>query len=312
MPVAKSDLIIITVFKAIGRELYVAWRFIDNDIWDTILPSLMIFFTAWIYLGRNWVDLFIPFITSLSYAVLYIYTFCISNQLDGIEEDRINKPYRPLVTGLVTIKSTTIRMYAYNVLYLLYALFLGIFWFSLFWTIVSFYLNMWGGSNHWVTKNLIGMTLGTFILFNVQWSIALPASGSISVNLEIYFLLMSAWAGFALPIQDLRDTDGDLKGGRKTLPIAVGDHKARIILSIHYFFFLPTIFLCAMLTIDSLQKLLTTPIHLCIFLIQLLVHWTVSFRLLKYKSPRQDHKTYHIFVLLFVAAIPMVCVLHKN
>lgn len=272
----------------------------------------MIFFTAWIYLGRSWLELPVPFITSLSYAVLYIYTFCISNQLDGIAEDRLNKPYRPLVTGLVSLKATRIRMYAYNALYLLYALFLGIFWFSLAWIVVSFYLNMWGGSNHWVTKNLVGMTLGTFILFNVQWSIALTPGQGISLNLEVYFLLMSAWAGFALPIQDLRDTAGDLQGGRNTLPIAVGDQKARLILSIHYFFFLPAIFGCAMLSIDSLQKLLYTPLHLSIFLIQLLVHWIISFRLLKYRSPEQDHKTYHIFVLLFVAAIPMVCLLHKT
>ncbi|WP_187294777.1 UbiA family prenyltransferase [Chitinophaga pinensis] len=269
----------------------------------------MIFFTGWIYHGRSWAELPLPFLTSLSYAVLYIYTFCMGNQLDGVEEDRLNKPYRPLVTGLVTVRETYRRFWIYNILYALYGLLLGTFWYAIAWIIVSCYLNLGGGSNHWATKNLVGMTLGTFILFNVQWSIALPADAHIGTNLEVYFALMSAWAGFALPIQDLRDMAGDLKGGRRTLPIVVGDTRARWYLCIHYLIFLPATFLCAMLTQDSLHDIFSVAVDLIIFLIQLVVHWTVAVRLLLFRSPSADHKTYHCYVLLFVASIPMACLL---
>ena len=295
--------------RAIGHELYIAWQFINNDIWDTILPSLMIFITGWVFQGRSWAELPLPFLTSLSYAVLYIYTFCMGNQIDGVEEDRLNKPYRPLVTGLVTLKETYFRFYIYNIVYALYALFLGVFWFSLAWIAVSHYLNLFGGSNHWATKNLVGMTLGTFILFNVQWQIALAPGSTISTNLQVYFALMSAWAGAALPIQDLRDVAGDLKGGRKTLPIVVGDCKARLLLCVHFLIFLPGTFLGAMLTIDSLPEIFSNATDLVIFIVQLAVHWLVAIRLLLYRTPQADHKTYHIYVLLFVAAIPMACVL---
>lgn len=295
--------------RAISHELYIAWQFINNDIWDTILPSLMIFITGWVFQGRSWAELPLPFLTSLSYAVLYIYTFCMGNQIDGVEEDRLNKPYRPLVTGLVTLKETYFRFYIYNIVYALYGLFLGVFWFSLAWIAVSHYLNLFGGSNHWATKNLVGMTLGTFILFNVQWQIALAPGSTISTNLQVYFALMSAWAGAALPIQDLRDVAGDLKGGRKTLPIVVGDCKARLLLCVHFLIFLPGTFLGAMLTIDSLPEIFSNATDLVIFIVQLAVHWLVAIRLLLYRTPQADHKTYHIYVLLFVAAIPMACVL---
>lgn len=308
MPTITSNPALVAM-KAISHELYVAWQFINNDIWDTILPSLMIFFTGWIYQGRSWSELPLPFLTSLSYAVLYIYTFCMGNQLDGVEEDRINKPYRPLVTGLVTMRETYVRFYVYNILYAFYGLMLGTFWYSLAWIVVSWYLNLGGGSNHWITKNLVGMTLGTFILFNVQWQIALPHGQTIPTNLQVYFFLMSAWAGLALPIQDLRDMEGDLKGGRKTLPIAVGDRKARRLLFVHYLLFLPAVFLGAMLTMESLQRVFSDLTCLIIFVIQLIVHWTVAIRLLLYHSPESDHKTYHIYVLLFVAAIPMACII---
>lgn len=309
MPLITSSNPALAVFRAVIRELHITWEFINNDIWDTILPSLMIFFTGWIYQGRSWSELPLHFMISLSYAVLYIYTFTIGNQLDGIEEDRINKPYRPLVTGLVTIKATYSRFYIYNSIYALYGFVLGIFWFSVAWIAVSYYLNLWGGSKHWATKNLVGMTLGTFILFNVQWHIALSPESSITTNLQFYFFLMSAWAGLGLPIQDLRDIEGDRQAGRKTLPIVVGDHKARILLSIEYLFFLPLLFLCIMLTVDSLRDIFTEQTDLIIFIIQMGVHWTVAIRLLLYKSPKEDHKTYHIYVLLFVSAIPLACII---
>ncbi len=153
------------------------------------------------------------------------------------------------------------------------------------------------------------MTLGAFILFNVQWQIALPAGTTIDAHLEGYFALMSLWAGAALPVQDLRDVAGDLKGGRKTLPIVVGDHRARVLLCIHFLLFLPAIFLGAMLMLDSWRDIFLIVSDLVIFLIQLIVHWTVAVRLLLFRSPEADHKTYHVYVLLFVAAIPMACVI---
>lgn len=309
MPLITSSNPALTALRAVIYELHIIWEFINNDIWDTILPSLAIFFTGWIYQGRSWSELPLHFLTSLSYAVLYIYTFCISNQLDGIEEDRINKPYRPLVTGMVTVKATYIRLYVYNVIYALYGLMLCIFWFSVAWIAVSYYLNLGGGSKHWATKNLVGMTLGTFILFNVQWHIALSKESEITTNLQLYFFLMSAWAGFALPIQDLRDREGDLQGGRRTLPILYGDHKARLMLCVHYFLFLPSIFLCIMLTMDSVQEIFSEITDLGIFIIQIAVHWTVAIRLLLYRSPQSDHKTYHMYVLLFVATIPLACII---
>ncbi|MVT08340.1 UbiA family prenyltransferase [Chitinophaga tropicalis] len=297
----------LSLARAISREILIVWKFIDNNIWDTILPSLMIFATGWIYNDSPWADLPLTLLTSVTYAVLYIYTFCLSNQIAGIEEDRINKPYRPLVTGLVTVREAYRRMYIYNLVYALYALYLGIFWYSLAWIVVSYYLNLRGGSKHWITKNIVGMTLATFLLFNVQWHISLSDNQFVNSRLESYFALMSAWAGCALHLQDLRDVAGDKLLGRKTLPISIGDAKARQLLFIHYLFFLPGVFLCSMLTICNLEELRHSWKAVIVFGIQLFVHWTVAFRLLKYRDPESDHKTYIIYVILFVATIPTVC-----
>lgn len=290
----------------IWREVYILWRFINNDIWDTILPSMIIFFTAWKFSDRPWREIPIPLFVAITYACLYIYTFCISNQIAGIEEDRLNKPYRPLPTGLVTIEETRIRLVVYSLFYLLVAYFLQIFWYSLAWVVVSLCLNLYGWSNHWVSKNLLGMSLGTFILFNVQWKIAQPFQ-VIGTNTEIYFTFMSLWAGFALPLQDMRDQEGDRLLGRKTLPLAIGDKGARIALFLNFLTLSPLLLLCAMLTQVTILELVTDTLAIVIFLTQILIHWGIAIRIMLYKNPTADHKTYLWYVFLFCAGIPIIC-----
>lgn len=288
------------------HEFHVLWKFINNDIWDTILPSLLAFFTAWLYSVHSWKDLPQHLILSLIYACLYIYTFCLSNQINSVEEDRINKPYRPLPTGLVSRRSTIHRIIAYNIIYLVIAYLLGIFWISIGWQIVSCLLNIWGWSNHWITKNLFGMTIGTFLLLSAQWAIASPGEG-ISLNTYLYFTFISLWAGASLPIQDLRDEEGDRKMGRKTLTIALGNRNGRLLMIWEYLLISPGIFLAAMLTQVTISELFNQPVSFVIFVVELLIHWLIAYRLWFYQSPKADDKTYHIFVYLFCSALPMIC-----
>jgi len=296
------------VLNAPLRELYICWRFIDNDIWDTIMPSLLIFFTAWAFDGRPVQDLPIAFLKSLAYAALYIYTFCLSNQVSSIPEDVLNKPYRPLPSGLVSVNETYGRIIVYNLIYLLVGYFLQIFWYSLAWVFVTCQLNFWGWSNHWASKNLLGMTLGTFLLFHVQWRIATLAPPANST--ENYFFFMSAWAGVALPIQDMRDQVGDKIQGRKTLPLSIGDSCARWALCANFLTVCPALFLSALLTQVSLVQLVSHPVNVFIMAISLLVHWCIAIRVLKYKTPVQDHRTYLLYVFLFCAGIPVINVVH--
>ncbi|CAL1520136.1 UbiA family prenyltransferase [Chitinophaga sp. MM2321] len=295
-----------TGLSFVFHEIHVLWKFINNDIWDTILPSLIAFFTAWIYCEHSWKGLPMHLLCSLVYACLYIYTFCMTNQVNSIEEDRINKPYRPLPTGLVTKKSTYYRIIIYNMLFLLLAYRLEIFWISVGWQLITYLLNVYGWSDHWITKNLFGMSIGTFLLLAAQWGIASPGEG-VSLNIVWYFICISLWAGFALPIQDFRDEKGDREMGRKTLPIAIGDKNGRVLMVIHYLTLSPALFIAAMLTQMPFFEIIKTPVPLIILVIQLLVHWSIAIRLWRQRSPEKDNQTYHLFVYLFCAGVPVIC-----
>lgn len=289
-------------------ELKIIWKFINNDINDTIAPSLIAFFTSWFFCDNQLRLLPFHLANSLIYAVLYILTFCMLNQVNSVEEDNINKPYRPLPSGLITRKQTWIRIIGYSILFLLFAAFLHVFWISVAWQAVTYFLNIFGGSNHWITKNLVGMTIGTFLLLAAQWEIASPG-GRINESIVFYWAFISLWAGFALPIQDFRDIDGDRQLGRKTLPLAIGDKKGRQIMVIQYVLLLPFFFLAAMLSQKPIWQLLADPVDLLILIVQFLVHWIIAYRLWSHRSPKQDDKTYHLYVYLFCAGVPAICYL---
>jgi len=294
--------------KGLSRELYILWRFINNDIVDTVLITVIVFFSGWFYYRRPMHDLVPHLLCAFIYALLYIYTFCLSNQVTGVEEDRLNKPHRPLVTGLLTLKEAKWRMYIVNLIYLAYGWYCGLFWYTLGWIMVSLYMNMFGGSNHWVTKNLFAISIGTFLLFGSQWHFAVPAGAPGDWQVQKYFAIMSIWAGFALPLQDLRDEDGDRLKGRKTLPLALGMERARKWLCFHYLLILPVIYLLAMLVLVPLDKIFFSIYWLLILVAEVIWHWAIAYCVIFYtQTPLQAHKTYILYVLLFCAAIPVIC-----
>ncbi|MET7000649.1 UbiA family prenyltransferase [Chitinophaga defluvii] len=290
------------------REANILWRFIKNDIKDTIVPSLISFLTAWLYDEHAWKSFPLRLLFSLGYAALYIYTFCLANQVNSVDEDQINKPERPLPSGLVTRRETVQRIIVYNVLFLAAAYLLHIFWISVGWQLVTAALNYWGWSNHWISKNHVCMSVGTFLLFSGQWTIATPQV-AMSMSSYLYFGLLSLWAGFSLAIQDFRDEEGDRKMGRKTLTISMGNIRGRLVMVFQYLIFSPLIFTAAILTQTSISELRRAPLVMLILLVQLAIHWLIAYRIWFFRNPKADDFTYHVFVYLFCAAVPVLCLI---
>jgi 4-hydroxybenzoate polyprenyltransferase len=291
--------------RATSRELLLIWRFINNDIWDTVIPCILTFITAWIYAGRDWQAFPVYFCYCLLYSLLYILTFCVTNQINGVEEDRLNKPHRPLVAGIISVDAARRRLLVYNFLFLLVAIPMGLLWLALAWQLITRMLCNWGFSNHWALKNLLCISLGTVTLLAAEWAIV----EHISPSTWAYIGFLSVWAGMGLPLQDMRDQAGDRIMGRKTLPLAIGDKGARIALSLYLGLISPLIYYCAILTQVPLSELPKHTIALAILFIEVGWHWFVAIRLWCFKTPRADDQTYHCFVYLFCATIPLICFL---
>ncbi|MCW3466673.1 UbiA family prenyltransferase [Chitinophaga nivalis] len=293
------------VSKAICRELLLIWRFIKNDIWDTVIPCFVTFFTAWIYCKKPINELPLLLLFSIGYTLFYILTFCVANQINSVDEDRINKPDRPLVTGLISASMAGKRLIIYNILFDIIAVLLHLFWLALAWQFITLLLCRWGCSRHWITKNLVCISLGTITLLAAEWEIV----DRLQPNVWSFIIVLSVWAGFGLPLQDMRDQEGDKVMERKTLPLEIGDRMARIMLSIYFLIVSPLIYCCAILTQIDLTRLFFNKPVIIILIIETLWHWWVAVRLHLYKTPRDDDKTYHLFVYLFIVTIPLICII---
>ena len=108
---------------------------------------------------------------ALLYFFLYQYSFNLSNQIAGIEEDKINKPDRPIPSGLITLQGAKHRWYVVTALYIVAGMAIGNVWSSLLWLIATSLHNDCGWDKHWFTKNSIIMVIGVIVQAWASWSI---------------------------------------------------------------------------------------------------------------------------------------------
>ena len=83
-------------------------------------------------------------------------------------------------------------------------------------------------SSHWFSKNIIFISVGTFVMLASAWIMVLP----INDNAWWWMLKAGVAAGFGCVIQDNRDVEGDRTVGRHTAPVLYGVIYARFISAI--------------------------------------------------------------------------------
>ncbi|PPR01592.1 hypothetical protein CVT26_013332 [Gymnopilus dilepis] len=216
----------------------------------------------------------------LLWLTLCIYFSDLSNQIVGIEEDRINKPDRPIPSGKVSLEGARVRwaisLAAFLGLGLVRPLLLPE---ILLCVLISGFLCYTKAGNHWIGKNSIAMPIACWAILSGSWkTIALTyPEGSVRSQMKA----ISIWLGLLMQIQDLRDVEGDRIIGRKTLPIAFGYERSRQII---VFLLSPPAILVLCMG-DVLQIAPTTLLGL---------HSILLWRVLRGTDARYDHKTYMV------------------
>ena len=251
--------------------------------------------------GYSTMDYLVLFPRALCHFILYIYSFNLCNQITGIEEDRINKPDRPIPSGLLTMQGAKYRWYITTVMYVLAGIAIGNIWSSLLWVFVTLMLCFGGWDKHWFSKNCIAMTLGTVALGWGGWSIV---SGNPWMNQSYAVLtgVLSVYSGLVGNLQDLRDVEGDRKSGRKTMPIVIGLTASRRLLSIA-FAMAPVIFHSTVWTPVTMFQVVY-----CISAV--IMHLAIALRLLlQDNSASSLHNTYHFFTKTYPFTIVSVLIL---
>ncbi|PYH89582.1 hypothetical protein BO71DRAFT_402935 [Aspergillus ellipticus CBS 707.79] len=211
------------MLQIVFRELKLCYGFVRRDLGTGLLPVPVFTLASLLYRNASKEEMVPAIANAFLYGFLYLYTFVVSNQITGVQEDRVNKPDRPIASGAESVSAAQIRYWTLTALYLAHGYTLGVGEWALLWVITTIAHNPLGFSNLGPTKDLC-MGLGCIAQLKAAWGIggSPPAMGWEWIKVITLYML------WPIPLQDLRDVPGDLAVGRRTTPILLGDMPARI------------------------------------------------------------------------------------
>ncbi|MFC4494397.1 UbiA family prenyltransferase [Streptomyces ovatisporus] len=213
--------------RRMWREVFISWRFVSNDLWSTVVPASCFVVAAVRHAGLGAAEAAAAFAGGLLYFWLFIYGSSLINQITGVEEDRLNKPFRPLVTGDSSYRGAKARLMAVSVVFPALGWLLGVLLWALLWQLLYMLHYAWGGHRHWFGKNLL-IALGVVSQLAAAWQMVTP----ITTAVWQWIVTMAALTFLIIGIQDLRDVEGDRLLARRTMPIALGDTRCRLVLGV--------------------------------------------------------------------------------
>lgn len=277
----------------ITRELWLSWRFVGRDASTTIIPGMLFLIAAWASHPSPATPLLPVLARGAIYFWLYVFIFCLSNQVHGVEEDRLNKPDRPLVRGDVSLRGAWQRWLLAMLIFPLVGWSFGVLAWALLWQAIVVLHNFGGWGRHWVTKNL-AMTLGTLVQLGAAWQMAAP---TISPEAWRWIILISLVVFPMVTVQDLRDLAGDRATGRRTFPLVFGESPTRWLVCAAFVGVVP------MLHFGLLQQAgVDAGMLLCDAILAALC-LTIAWRVLRHTGAHADHRTYMLFTYWYCAIL---------
>jgi 4-hydroxybenzoate polyprenyltransferase len=269
-----------------------AWRITIGDFPATVIPYLCAGIGIFLIAALPVREFPILLLKIVAYGFLYIYAFTTVNQLAGAEEDRANKPHRPLAQGLITRQWMIRHAVVTNILFVAAGFLFSIPWPTLTWLALIHLHNFRGTYRHWFFKNIVFISVGAGVELTATWGLVSPPAALPWPWICVTSLL----AGIGCNTQDIRDVAGDRLAGRKTMSIAWGENHARIALAL--FLFAVPVIQYAAVPWPRLSAALLVPLG-----IPCAVIWLSATRFLLFRNPRSDHWSYQLFCFWWCSAL---------
>ncbi|MBT2470080.1 hypothetical protein J7E97_19915 [Streptomyces sp. ISL-66] len=116
--------------------LRVAVLFVRTDPWMTIYPGTAFAVVAAHHARLAPAAFALAIVEAAVYMTGFLALHAISSQLVSVEEDRINKPWRPIPSGLIPERVARTVQGAVMVLFPLTGLLFGVLWWALLWEVI--------------------------------------------------------------------------------------------------------------------------------------------------------------------------------
>lgn len=277
-------------------EARISFLFIKGDLTVTVVPTALLMLISFFHGDLNLGESTLRLGQGLVYFWLFIYTFCLSNQLTGIEEDRINKPHRPIPSGILSKKEAMIRYVIYSLVFLIYGCWLGVAPWAFLWVGLTVIHNFTALGKQWFMKSCLIMGAGVVAQLVAAWIIA---TGEIDMGTMGWILLLATWVGTCTPVQDFRDMAGDQALDRRTLPLVLGEMRSRRVMA-------GVFAIMAIALVGAFSVLLdfhfTVLTIICLFGL-FTGNLIIGLRIVRKRTPKQDHNSYLLYTLLYCGLI---------
>ncbi|KAF8164744.1 UbiA prenyltransferase family [Crassisporium funariophilum] len=160
-------------------------------------------------------------IQAIVWIWLHLLQFNLANQVRDPEEDRRNKPWRPLPSGRISLANAYILKRIATVACLLVSWYYSsrVFIASAFFAVLIPMYHEMHGDRHWLTKNLMN-SLGYACFAIGSTLIAASDRSKLDLTGSLSIFIISAILATTIQTQDFQDVQGDKLVGRQTLPIA--------------------------------------------------------------------------------------------
>lgn len=268
-----------------------------QSILGTILASAACLFQE-TTLAHDSLDLlFFRYPLALFWTWSHLLPFNIFNQLseDAINEDRINKPWRPLPAGRLSRRQARLMMLAHYLIAIAISFGIG----GLRQGLLTIGLGVWynaggGADNSVLVRNFINAA--AYISFaSGAMEAALGSPLILSRTLLKWMCILAAVILLTVQLQDLFDIEGDASRGRRTMPLVLGDTVTR--------------WYSAIMVVASG---IVCPAYWSLgwygFGLPVLLGLTIAARTLAYRHPRADTRTFLIWNgwLVLIYTLPLV------
>ena len=174
-------------------------------------------------------DVLLRGLVALLYNFSNLLTFDLANEgrPDAALEDSINKPWRPVPTGRISVDQTR-RLLLWTLPVVLGVNFLLGCWqeTALLFMLTWMYNHLGGGEDGFVSRNIIiGAAFGLYNAGSLQ--IAAGFDHTITSYGYKWIVLFSSVILTTMHVQDMKDQVGDVAKGQRTCPLVLGDWVAR-------------------------------------------------------------------------------------
>ena len=152
--------------------------------------------------------------------------FNISNEIAGIESDRIDKPERALPSKRISTSRAWYLYYLMVLAFLIFGYFIDHLVPCIGWVFVTIILNFTPAHRSSITKNAL-LAPGAYTMISVVWCLMNGVSSVFDYPRVLWNLVFNCCIIAAIIVQqDLRDINGDRAIGRRTFPIVLGSSEA--------------------------------------------------------------------------------------